>query len=46
MIENTVHDTVEVNWENASKKDLNFRDSCYISAFHKLVNFYEETGML
>jgi len=37
---------VKENWEYAVKKNLSFRDACFVNAINKVYRSYKETGLM
>jgi glutamate dehydrogenase (NAD(P)+) len=45
-LEEIMSQAVKENWEYAVKKNLSFRDACFVNAINKVYRSYKETGLM
>jgi len=45
-LEEIMCSAVKENWEYAVKKNLSFRDACFVNAINKVYRSYKETGIM
>ena len=45
-LEEIMCSAVKENWDFSVKKDLSFRDACFVNAINKVYRSYQETGIM
>jgi glutamate dehydrogenase/leucine dehydrogenase len=45
-LEEIMCNAVKENWTFAVKRQLSFRDACFVNAINKVYNSYKETGIM
>lgn len=45
-LEEIMCQAVKENWDYAVKKNLSFRDACFVNAINKVYRSYKETGLM